>query len=111
MSTCDRRQRIAELNDKFRRTFVGGMVVKSAAIAALPADVQATIMQKVMTFTEFCADNDPHGEHDFGSFRLAGHHVFWKIDNYDERMEWGSEDPADPRKTKRVLTVMLAEEY
>ena len=62
----------------------------------------------VLDFTE---DNDPHGEHDFGSFELAGRKFFWKIDYYDANMEFGSEDPADPAKTTRVLTIMLAEEY
>lgn len=56
-------------------------------------------------------DNDPHHEHDFGSFHVASYHVFWKIDTYDERMEFGSEDPADPTKTTRVMTIMLASEY
>ena len=56
-------------------------------------------------------DNDPHGEHDFGSFELCGRKLFWKIEYYDPDLQHGSEDPADPAKTMRVLTVMLAEEY
>jgi hypothetical protein len=68
-------------------------------------------MRKVATFSDFTPDNDPHKEHDFGSFQLAGQTFFWKIDCYDERMEFGSADAADPGKTTRVLTLMLAEEY
>src|SRR3954454_7957641 len=50
-------------------------------------------------------------EHDFGNFSLAGRKFFFKIDYFDVSMEFGSEDPADPAKTTRVLTIMLAEEY
>jgi hypothetical protein len=107
----ERRQKIAALNDAFRRSFSGGKLMLTVSIAALPSHVKATILCKVATFAEFTADNDPHGEHDFGSFEVADHHVFWKIDYYDEHMEFGSEDPADPRKTTRVLTIMLAEDY
>ena len=68
-------------------------------------------IRKVATFDDFTADNDPHGEHDFGSFDLAGDKFFWKIDYYDPTLEFGSDDPADPTKTTRVLTLMLAAEY
>lgn len=57
------------------------------------------------------AHNDPHKEHDFGSFEIAGRKFFFKLDYYDSAMEFGSEDPADPSKTTRVLTIMLASEY
>ncbi|WP_456781868.1 DUF3768 domain-containing protein [Bradyrhizobium sp. USDA 3315] len=57
------------------------------------------------------ASNDPHDEHDFGSFELAGETFFWKIDCYDAACETGSEGPADPQKTTRLVTVMLAYEY
>ncbi len=57
------------------------------------------------------ADNDPHGEHEFGNFELAGRTFFFKIDAYDTEMRYGSPDPADPAKTTRVLTIMLADEY
>jgi hypothetical protein len=66
---------------------------------------------KVQNFADFNADNDPYGEHDFGSFEVAGETFFWKIDYYDSPCEFGSEDPADPEKTTRVITIMFAAEY
>jgi hypothetical protein len=102
---------IRELNDAFRRTFAGGRVFLTPGVIALPEMVRAAAMLAVTAFEEFDADNDPYVEHDFGAFELCQRKFFWKIDYYDPSLEAGSEDPADPAKTLRVLTLMLAEEY
>jgi hypothetical protein len=103
---------IRRLNDAFRRSLSGGgKVLITPGIAALPFPDQAVILGKVRTFDAFSEDNDPHGEHDFGTIDHADARIFWKIDYYDHSMELGSEDPADPTKTTRVLTIMLADEY
>jgi hypothetical protein len=104
-------EKIAALNDAFRTTFRGGKVTMTAGVAALPDCVKAAALRQVAEFNDFTADNDPHGEHDFGSFELVNRTFFWKIDYYDKALEFGSEDPTDPDKTTRVLTLMLAEEY
>ena len=104
-------ERIRELNDRFRTTMTGGRVLMTAGVNALSSDVKAMVIRRVATFSEFTADNDPHEEHDFGNFELAGRKLFFKIDYFDANMEFGSEDPADPAKTTRALTIMLAEEY
>ena len=104
-------EKVRALNDAFRTTMTGGKVFLTAGIDALPSDVKAIVIRRVVTFADFTPDNDPHGEHDFGSFEVAGRKIFWKIDYYDASMRFGSEDPSDPSKTTRVLTIMLAEEY
>jgi len=83
----------------------------TAGVNALPSDVKAMVIRRVAIFSEFTADNDPHEEHDFGNFELAGRKFFFRLDYFDANMEFGSEDPADPAKTTRALTIMLAEEY
>jgi hypothetical protein len=104
-------ERIRVLNDNLRSTFVGGQVVMTAGVASLSLDVKTHVLIAVQSFADFNADNDPHDKHDFGSFEIAGEKFFWKIDYYDSDMTFGSDDPADPERTRRVLTVMLAEEY
>src|SRR5713101_2656563 len=101
-------EKIRELNDAFRTTITGGRVMMTAGVDALPSDVKAMVIRRVATFSDFRPDNDPHQEHDFGSFTLAGRKFFWKIDAYDADMRFGSEDPADPEKTTRVLTIITA---
>jgi hypothetical protein len=102
---------IAALNDAFRTTFSGGKIVMTAGVDALPDAIKKQALATVAHFDEFDHDNDPHGEHDFGSFKLGGQTFFWKIDYYDKDLRFGSENPADAAKTARVLTLMFAEEY
>ena len=106
-------ERIRDLNDAFRKTLDPhlGKLVMTSGIASLPSDTRVLAVRELENFDTFGFGNDPHGEHDFGAFDLAGHKFFWKIDYYDRALVNGSEDPSDPALTKRVLTLMLAEEY
>ncbi len=106
----DNTLKIRQLNDDMRRDRSGRWIMTSG-IQALGPVFMALATQAVQGFTEFTADNDPHGEHDFGAGTLYGQRIFWKIDYYDKSLSYGSDDPADPAKTERVLTIMLAEEY
>ena len=107
----DKTARIRELNDAFRNSFAGGKVVLTQSVSELSDPDKAAVLAKVRSFDGFNADNDPHREHDFVSIEHAGVSYFAKIDYYDSEMTMGSEDPADPTKTARVLTVMRTDEY
>ncbi len=102
---------IRELNDAFRRTFVGGAALITATVAAMPAEQRRSLLRKVREFDVSDEDNDPHVEHDLGVVEVAAVRYFWKIDYYDRETETLSPDPADPSVTTRVLTVMRADEY
>jgi Protein of unknown function (DUF3768) len=100
--------KIALLNDAFRRTFAGGKVMMTSGVDELPDCVKAEALAQVVRFDDFTPDNDPYGEHDFGSFTLVGRKFFWKIDLYEESNVKGAN--GEPVVT-RVLTIMLANEY
>lgn len=103
---------IARLNDELRRTYAAGHVMLTVGIRALPPARLREVLARVRSHDDFTPDNDPHGEQDFGAFELDGiGRVFWKIDYYDPTLTLGSENPADPARTRRILTIMLAEEY
>lgn len=112
MSSDPRRAKIAALNDLARKAMgLACRLVVTPGVNGLPAADKSAIREKVEMFAAFDADNDSHSERDFGSFSHAGETIFWKIDYYNPTLDGGSEDPADPKKTARVLTIMLAEEY
>jgi hypothetical protein len=103
--------RIRTLNDELRKNIGGGHAFITTGVAALGPDAVARIIRTVEVFDDFCHANDPHQEHDFGSFDAEGHTIFFKIDYYDSTMTQHSPDPADPTVTERVITIMLAREY
>jgi hypothetical protein len=104
-------ERIRALNDRLRQNFAEGLAVMTPGIAALGAEAVARIVKTIAVFDDFCHANDPHQEHDFGAFDADGYRVFFKIEYYDETLTYHSPDPADPSVTKRVITIMLADEY
>jgi hypothetical protein len=111
MSAASRNIRIRDLNDAFRTTLEGGRCLFTAGVSDLGIPFATAALSAARTFEQFTPENDPYGEHDFGSLQIGEQKVFWKIDYYDLSLEFGSNDPADPAQTTRVLTIMLAEEY
>lgn len=113
---------IAQMNDQFRSRLqipvfgtpeVQGCFVMTSGIAALSPEDQICICAEVRNYADFTEDDDPYGEHDFGSidYKNVGK-LFWKIDYYsDSYCTSGSETPSDPNQSYRVLTTMLASEY
>lgn len=112
---------IARGNDWLRENITApgaNRVVMTAGIAALVGDValfrgfrkRAELLRAVRDFDTFDRSNDPYGEHDLGAFEFEGAACMWKIDYYNLDLSAGSEDPADPFQTVRVLTIMRADE-
>lgn len=107
----DQAAKIRDLNDKLRRELPHGRVMITRAVSQLPIQDLKQILELVRTFDTFTEGNDPWGEHDFGKIVFKDIEYFWKIDAYDLTMEFGSPDPADDSVSKRVLTLLLPEDY
>jgi hypothetical protein len=107
----DTTSRVRELNDEARRYLTDGEILVSCGISDLPYEEQGAILEAVRTFEDFTPQNDPYGEHDFGAFERNGRRIFWKIECCDRETHFASPDPADPAVTRRIVNVMLAEEY
>jgi hypothetical protein len=104
-------ERIRTLNDELRHNLTQGTAVMTCGVAALGPEAVARIVKTIAVYDDFCHANDPYQEHDFGSFAADGHVIFFKIDCFDKDLAYHSPDPSDPDVTKRVITIMLAEQY
>ena len=104
-------QSIALLNDQARTTLTNCKLMVTRGIDLLGEEAVDCILDLVKRFDDFSERNDPFGEHDFGAIEYEGNTVFWKIDYCDLDLINHSPDPSDPLVTRRVLTIMLGEEY
>lgn len=106
-----RAEAIAQLNDNLRKTGEGGTIVVTRGVSSLKGFDRRALTAALAAYDSFDADNDPHGERDFGDLKLFDADLLWKIDYYDKDRKFGSDDPADPNVTTRVLTIMLVTEW
>lgn len=109
-ATNEKTARIAALNDQRRRCSLSGCRL-TPDVLALSADDKAALLAAVASFEDFTPESDPWQERDFGAVEVGGEKFFWKIDYYDRALQFHSPDPADPRVTRRVLTICCADEY
>ncbi len=108
------RQRIATLNDQFRAKGLGNGWLLSQAVRSLDAETLVKLLGLIQQqqFTGSVESNDAYGEHDFGSIKLnRAEEYFWKIDYFDHEQKFDGADPSNPCVTRRVMTVMKADEY
>jgi hypothetical protein len=90
-----RTDRIRTLNDELRQYLLGGLAVITPGIAALGQQAVERIVKTIAVYDDFCHANDPHEEHDFGSFQADGQTIFFKIDYFDKSLTYHSPDPSD----------------
>jgi Protein of unknown function (DUF3768) len=104
-------ERLRALNDHLRTTFIGGAVMITRGVEAIPFAKRKRILERVRCFDGFDVENDPYGEHDCAILEAEGERILFKIDYFDRSVRVHSPDPADPAVTTRILTIMLASEY
>ena len=88
--------RIRALNDQLRQNFADGIAVMTPGVAALGAEAVERIVKTIAVFDDFCHANDPHEEHDFGSFEADGQTIYFKIDYFDQSCQCTRPTPPIP---------------
>ena len=113
----DQISRIAVLNDRVRQGLdPRARIVITAACAAALTDgdsLQETVGiygDLLMAIDRCNFAPDECVERRRGEVTFRGRQIRFAIDYYDLSIEWGSENPADPAVTTRVMTIMLPED-
>jgi hypothetical protein len=71
----------------------------------------AQLRGAIAQFKDWPQDDDPYSEHDFGVFVLLGNKLYFKIDYYYPDHDSQAPTPSNAELCRRILTIMLAEEY
>jgi hypothetical protein len=111
-----RTERIALLNDAARQgnDRMARIVMTSGLLAELGGDTVAQTMMaqaRLMAALRHCTFAPDSPERDFASMDVDGIKVLMKVDYYDTELAFGSEDPANPAMTRRVITLMRPADY
>ena len=108
--TTPKTEQIRTLNDRLRQNLSTGIgtAVITIGVAALGNEAVERIVKTIAVYDDFCHENDPYEEHDFGAFEAEGQTIFFKIDLYEEP---DVKDSNGEPVVNRVLTIMLADEY
>jgi hypothetical protein len=77
--------KIRELNDKLRRGGAAGKIMIVGGLAQAEVEEIKAVAEQVRDYDTFDEKNDPHTEHDFGSFKIGEQQYFWKIGERRER--------------------------
>jgi hypothetical protein len=102
----DRRAKIISLNDELRTSFRGGRVQITPGVYDLAPRVRGRALSVLARYNKFEADS----EHDWGVFIFVEFAFEWRIEYRGKDETSRSNDPADPDKTFRVLTLCAAED-
>jgi hypothetical protein len=98
---------IRALNDVARQTFTGCLVVTTEAFNKFPLTTKAHVLKCVREVQDFEVRDT---EHRYGVIDYQGTEFFFHMAYYDLTLQVHSPDPANPRVTRRVLTVGVSSE-
>lgn len=111
-------QGIAEANDAFRTTIFTpnrsrpkGVLVVTDRVGERGPDFLEAAVSAVAAFDRFNDECSASDEHNFGRLEVEGVPLVWQISLRDKTFSDYSPDPDDLEQTRRILLLMLAEEY
>lgn len=109
--------KIRSLNDRLRKVMptTKDTILFVGDLSAEDVVIQTQVYSAVRAFDAFTEDNDPHGEHDCASLTVEingePRACMFKIDYYDQAMQFHSPDASDQELTRRVMSILYAVDY